>query len=87
MYFLGTISELTSDGRAVIVATESPKIGDRVIDEGKRSVGAVVRIFGPVDSPYVSVKADDPSTLAIGKKLYIQEAKRNVENKRRHRRN
>ena len=87
MDFLGTVSELTSDGRAIVIASESPKMGDYVIDSGKRRVGTVVRIFGPVDEPFVSVKTDNPSGIAIGEKLYIQEAKKNVKNKRRHRRN
>lgn len=78
---------MTSDGRAVVIASESPKIGDYVFNSGKRRVGTIVRIFGPVDEPYVSVKTDNPSDIAIGEKLYIQEAKKNVKNKRRHRRN
>lgn len=87
MNFFGTVTELTSEGRAVIVAHESPKLGDHVFDTNKRKVGTIVRIFGPVSEPYVSVKTDTASMIEIGEKLYIQEAKKNVKNKRRHRRN
>ncbi|MGI6471882.1 MAG: H/ACA ribonucleoprotein complex subunit GAR1 [Candidatus Methanomethylophilaceae archaeon] len=87
MNFLGTVSELTSDGKAVIIASESPRMGDHVLDAGKRKIGTIVRIFGPVDEPYVSVKTDGSRAIAIGEKLYIQEANKDVKNKRRHRRN
>ena len=87
MDFLGIVSELTSDGKAVTIAAESPEMGDPVFNARKRKVGKIIRIFGPVDEPYVSVKADSPSDISVGMELYIQEARKNVKNKRRHRRN
>jgi rRNA processing protein Gar1 len=87
MDFLGIVSELSSDGRAVTIAAEPPEMGDPVFNADKRKVGKIIRIFGPVDKPYVSVKADNPSEITVGMGLYIQEGKKNVKNKRRHRRN
>ena len=84
MDFLGTVSEITSDGRVVVQAITPPDMGGPVFDVRNRRIGRVVRIFGPVDRPYVSVEVDDPSISLAGAELYTQEVKSNGKNKRRH---
>jgi rRNA processing protein Gar1 len=73
MQFLGNVQEVTVDGKLVIRAAFTPKLRDMVWDNRKRLLGRVVRIFGPVDSPYVTVEpAGDTSLLSIaGKQVYI----------------
>lgn len=49
------------------------------MDKGKRTVGKVARIFGPVSSPYISLrppKDHRPSLDIIGKDVYINHKKR-----------
>ena len=84
MDYFGTVSEMTSDGRAVTVAAAPPEMGDPVFDDRKHNVGKIIRIFGPVDAPYVSIKADGPSSLNIGMELYTQKVRYNGKNKRRY---
>ncbi|MDD2411021.1 MAG: Gar1/Naf1 family protein [Candidatus Methanomethylophilaceae archaeon] len=85
MDFLGTVAEITSDGKAVVLASASPETGDSVFDSRRRRIGKVVRLFGPVDGPYVSVELEgvEPSELA-GADLYTQGVKQNGKVKRRH---
>lgn len=85
MDFLGTVTETTSDGRAVVSASSTPETGDPVFDSSRRRIGKVIRIFGPVDGPYVSVELEnvDLSKLA-GTELYTQGVKQNGKVKRRH---
>jgi RNA-binding protein len=53
-----------SPSRNLIVRIESTAhIGERVVDENLRPVGKIFDLFGPVSSPYVSVK---PVTANIG---------------------
>jgi rRNA processing protein Gar1 len=42
----------------ILKAESLPRIRDRVVDEKLKPVGTVFDIFGPVSSPYVSVKTD-----------------------------
>jgi len=52
------------------------QIGDRVVDENLKPVGKIFDIFGPVSSPYVSVKAnvENPQSLT-NRILYIVPSK------------
>ena len=85
MDFLGTVAEITSDGRAVVSASVPPEVGDPVFDSRKRRLGKVVRIFGPVDGPYVSVELENVNVSELaGSDLYIQGVKQNGKVKRRH---
>jgi rRNA processing protein Gar1 len=43
-------------GRIVIRANKAPRIKSAVYDSRGRKVGHVVRVFGPVKRPYVSVQ-------------------------------
>ena len=84
MDFLGTVSEITSDGRVVVQTTTPPDMGGPVFDARNRRIGKIVRIFGPVDRPFVSVRVDDRFISLAGAELYTQKVKNNGKNKRRH---
>jgi rRNA processing protein Gar1 len=49
-----------------------------VFDNSKKVVGFVSRVFGPVDSPYISVRPPKdykPSLELMGKDVYVQKKK------------
>ncbi len=73
MRVLGNVQEVTVDGRFVVRATFTPKLREAVFDNRRRPFGRIVRIFGPVDSPYVTVEpTGDASLLSItGKQVYV----------------
>jgi len=54
-----------------------PKIGETVVNENLKSVGKILDIFGPVSSPYASVKLKIQETRKLtNKMLYILPSKR-----------
>jgi rRNA processing protein Gar1 len=55
---IGKILHITSDKNIILKAENRVRIGDRVVDENLNPIGKIFDIFGPVSSPYVSVKAD-----------------------------
>jgi rRNA processing protein Gar1 len=55
---IGKILHVTSDKNIILKAENRARIGDRVVDENLNPIGKIFDIFGPVSSPYVSVKAD-----------------------------
>lgn len=85
MEFLGTVEEITTEGRIVVRAVVTPEPGDNVFDQRNTRIGTVKRIFGPVDSPYVSVVPLDRNVIKniSGKKTYFEGATRHGKNKRR----
>jgi len=53
-----------------------PKIGDTVVNENLKPIGKILDIFGPVSSPYTSIKPtmQEIDTLA-DKMLYVLPSK------------
>jgi RNA-binding protein len=67
-----------SPSRNVIMKIERiPKIGETVVDENLKPIGKISDVFGPVSSPYVSVKTAirQPERLT-NKMLYVLPSKR-----------
>ncbi len=62
---IGRVLHISSSGNAILKAEKLPRIGDKVVDEEMEPVGEVFDIFGPVASPYVSVRTrrEDPDRL------------------------
>ena len=62
-----------SSGNLILKSKTEVKIGDVVRDNKGKNIGRVFDVFGPVTSPYISVKPrkGDPSGL-VGKALYVQ---------------
>ena len=75
MKLLGVVQDLSHDGRLIIKSKFAPMKGAVVRDNLKARVGRVVRVFGPVRSPYVAVEPEEEmKTLAIlGREVYIEE--------------
>jgi rRNA processing protein Gar1 len=55
---IGKVLHIASDKNIILKAEKHAKIGDKVVDESLRPIGKIFDIFGPVSSPYISVKAD-----------------------------
>ncbi len=62
---IGRVLHISSSKKAVLKAEKLPRIDDKIVDERMEPVGRVFDIFGPVSSPYVSVKTTvkDPDRL------------------------
>ena len=58
MQRIGRVLHISSSKNAVLKAEKLPRIGDKVVDEKMEPVGTVFDIFGPVSSPYISVKTN-----------------------------
>jgi RNA-binding protein len=76
MQRLGTVDR-TAQGLAIarVSGDYDPAIGNMVIDESLETIGRVVDVFGPVETPYVAVTTDDDVNLAtlLGEKLYVKD--------------
>ncbi len=70
---VGRVLHISRSSGNLIVEAEGKevRIGEAVFDRGGRRVGSVFDIFGPVDSPFMSVKTrlKDPERL-VGKELF-----------------
>ena len=55
MDYLGEVETVTHDGKIVVRAITAPEVNVGVFDSHERKIGTVKRVFGPVDSPYVTV--------------------------------
>jgi rRNA processing protein Gar1 len=73
---LGVVSHISSHGYIILKAAVFPRIGSAVRTKRMKKVGVVHDIFGPVISPYISVKPfkhfnrDDLNSL-LGEKVYV----------------
>jgi rRNA processing protein Gar1 len=74
MKFLGEVQEVSFDGRLIVKGVCAPQPREMVTDNRRRPIGRVVRVFGPVASPYISVEVTgDKSLLAVvGKQVYVE---------------
>jgi RNA-binding protein len=74
MRLLGEIQEVAFDGKLIVRGQFAPGSREKVFDNRRRPLGRIVRVFGPVASPYVTVETSgDQSLLSIvGKQVYIE---------------
>lgn len=56
MQRIGRVLHLSSSKNLILKAENVPRIGEKVLDENLKQVGTVSDVFGPVSSPYVTVK-------------------------------
>ncbi len=70
-----------SQSQSIIVKVENiPKIGATVVDENLKPVGKILDVFGPVSSPYVSVKSKIQERRKLAEKtLYVLPSRRRKE--------
>jgi len=72
-----------SPSRNIVIKVEDvPRIGETVVDENLRPVGKIIDVFGPVSSPYTTIKPTirEPEKLT-NKTLYVLPSKRRKEKK------
>jgi RNA-binding protein len=69
---LGHIIHITPSRNIIVKTENTPKIGEAVVDENLKQVGKIFDIFGPVSSPYASIKPTHPNLEGLtNKTLYI----------------
>ena len=73
---VGTIIHVSSHGYIILKAEFFPKIDSPVVTKRMKKIGTVQDIFGPITSPYISVKPSKHLGLAnlrelCGEKVYI----------------
>jgi len=73
---VGTIVHVSSHGYIILKAEFFPTIDSPVVTKRMKRIGTVHDVFGPVTSPYVSVKPFKNLSLANlrelrGEKVYI----------------
>lgn len=76
MYHLGQVRGLGYNGRLIVKGNFAPRLELDVMDNTKRVIGRITRVFGPVESPYISIKLPKnqrPSLDIVGKEVYIRE--------------
>jgi len=71
LQILGRIIHLNSNGNVIVKARNVPRMGDTVVDGDLKKIGRVFDIFGPVKSPYVTVKSAKHNHKLKNKKLFI----------------
>ncbi|MEM2934153.1 MAG: Gar1/Naf1 family protein [Methanocellales archaeon] len=77
---LGVVLHVSARGDLILKKDRSnslPRIDSIVVDKKLSKIGMIRDIFGPVDSPYISVKpykkAINELRALIGEKLYIKD--------------
>lgn len=81
---LGRVLHVSSSRNLILKAENSPKIGNKVVDENLKFVGTVFDVFGPVFQPYVSVKpvTSEPQRLIRNTLYTIPSARRRKEKRK-----
>ena len=74
MKFLGEVQEVTYDGKLIVRGLFAPQPRELVVDNRNKPLGRVIRVFGPVSSPFVSVAVSGDQSLlsAVGKQVYVE---------------
>lgn len=75
---IGTVMHISKSSRNLILeSSRNAKIGETVTDSRGKRVGVVFDVFGPVDSPYASVRTriKNPEQL-IGTELFSGQMKK-----------
>lgn len=76
MYNLGQVRGLGYNGRLIVKGNFVPRLELEVLDKTKKKIGIIARVFGPVESPYISIKLPKnhrPSLDIVGKEVYVVE--------------
>jgi len=73
---LGRVLHISPSRNVVIKIENIPKIGETVIDENLKTIGKVFDIFGPVASPYATIKPTIRELeKLVNKMLYVTPSK------------
>jgi rRNA processing protein Gar1 len=71
---IGVALHLSKSGKLVVKGTLTPKAGRKLYDEKGAEVGRAVEVFGPIKTPYISVrlaKGVDSEAL-LKQKIFIR---------------
>jgi RNA-binding protein len=70
---LGTVLHVTPRGMIILRTDKTPPAGAKVVDKKVAMVGKIQDVFGPVNNPYVSVRANDKEAAGklVGQVLYL----------------
>ena len=87
MKVLGTVQEVAFDGKLVVKAAFAPRLRAKIVDNRRRAMGTVRRVFGPVAAPYVTIEPSGGLKLlaTLGKQVYVEEVGDYGKDKRRDR--
>jgi RNA-binding protein len=79
---LGLVLHITPSRNIITKVENVPRIGEVVVDENLKPVGKIFDVFGPVSSPYASIKSSiqKPDNL-VSKTVYVIPSKRRKERK------
>ena len=77
---LGRVDLISHNGCLILRGDFAPQEGAGVLDKAGKGIGRVVRVFGPVAAPFVSIKPsrDIRKSMvgAIGQDVFVDEAVR-----------
>lgn len=76
VHYLGQVRGLGYNGKLIVKGKFAPKLELEVVDNSMKVIGKIARVFGPVDSPYISIKPKKnhrPSLDVVGKAVYVKE--------------
>lgn len=70
------VEDIAHDGSLLVRSEFAPIRGAEVRDKRHRPLGHVMRVFGPVKEPFVSVRPTAPAPLSlIGSDVFVGEGK------------
>lgn len=76
MKVLGKTSHIANSGKLIVITDKTPPAGAIVFDKNKTKIGKINDIFGPVKTPYVSIRLFKSTNIEnlknnFGEELYI----------------
>ena len=79
MRSLGHVENIAYDGSVLVRAAFAPPRGTVVVDRRKRTVGRIVKVFGPVKEPFATVRPEGkPAIALVGAEVFIEEGGSNA---------
>jgi len=78
MAWSGKVVRFSTEGTLILRSAEAPPIGRFVCDLKGRDIGKIVRVTGPVSSPYVIVRPKgglpEGANRMLGRELFLSRA-------------
>ncbi len=70
---IGKIINISKSNLVTIKAYFPVKPGSRILSKNGNNLGIVVDVFGPIHSPYISIKPENIKDIVIGSEVYTIE--------------
>lgn len=81
---LGRVSHRSNNsGNLILKAEIETRIKDNVYNKKMEKIGYVFDIFGPVDSPFVSIRLEKEVGSIIGKYLFLKKVEKKKHQRKR----